>query len=478
MFLKSLTLRGFKSFADKTVLDFEPGITVIVGPNGSGKSNVVDALAWVLGTRSAKLLRGSDLTDVIFAGSPARPPLHHAKVDITIDNAAAQLGAGAVGLPASVEGAAEVCISREILASGENHYAINGVECRLLDVQELLSDTGLGRELHTVVGQGQLDAVLHAKPEERRVFIEEAAGILKHRRRRERALRKLQSVDVHADKLRSVLRELRRQLKPLEQQAEAASTYAQLQAELREVEVKLAVHDLARLRDQRREETAAEATLAARTGQLEAEAAHREGLVTDLEQELRQHHHELEQARTTAEQLARLQERLRGTAELIQARCRHLLDHVDEPLAGRPPAELRAQADRLDADRDEREAARREAVALLEDAVVASHEAQLAWREHQRRVAAASREAAEARERHLRWEAETGSHRSALAAAEAEAARLDTQLAQLDEQVAAAEHDVETIQELIRQLDAREWPLTEALERAEQAARKLVVETA
>ncbi|MBW3561934.1 MAG: AAA family ATPase, partial [Actinobacteria bacterium] len=168
MFLKSLSIRGFKSFADRTTLEFEPGVTVIVGPNGSGKSNVVDALAWVLGTRSAKLLRGGELADVIFAGSPTRPALGSAKVEITIDNSRGQLGADAIGTSGSAQGFSEVRISREIFTTGESIYAINGQECRLLDIQELLSDTGLGRELHTVVGQGQLDDILHAKPEDRR----------------------------------------------------------------------------------------------------------------------------------------------------------------------------------------------------------------------------------------------------------------------------------------------------------------------
>src|SRR5918998_262588 len=235
MFLKSLTLRGFKSFADKTVLDFEPGITVVVGPNGSGKSNVVDALSWVLGTHSAKSLRGGSMSDVIFAGAPGRPALGRAAVDITIDNTAGTL-------PIDFS---EVTVSRAMFASGENDYAINSVACRLLDVQELLSDTGLGRENHTIVGQGQLDAILNAKPEDRRAFIEEAAGILKHRRRKERALRKLAQTEQHLERLTDLLRELRRQLRPLERQAEAAAKAAELQTALREVRVERALRELA-----------------------------------------------------------------------------------------------------------------------------------------------------------------------------------------------------------------------------------------
>ena len=178
MHLKSLTLRGFKSFASATTLRFEPGITCVVGPNGSGKSNVVDALAWVMGEQGAKSLRGGKMEDVIFAGTAGRPPLGRAEVSLTIDNTDG-------ALPIDY---AEVTISRTMFRSGGSEYAINGSPCRLLDVQELLSDSGIGREMHVIVGQGQLDAVLHASPEDRRAFIEEAAGVLKHRKRKEKAL--------------------------------------------------------------------------------------------------------------------------------------------------------------------------------------------------------------------------------------------------------------------------------------------------
>jgi chromosome segregation protein len=160
-----MTLRGFKSFADKTTLHLEPGVTVIIGPNGSGKSNVVDALTWVLGTQSPRSLRGGAMSDVIFAGAPGRPALGRAAVEITIDNTD-----GAVPLEFS-----EITIGRSMFASGETEYAINGESCRQLDIAELLSDAGLGRESHTIVSQGQLDAILTARPEERRAFIDEAA---------------------------------------------------------------------------------------------------------------------------------------------------------------------------------------------------------------------------------------------------------------------------------------------------------------
>src|ERR671925_2064557 len=198
MFLKRLTVKGFKSFADKTTLEFEPGVTVVVGPNGSGKSNLVDAVAWVLGAQGARALRGGKMDDVIFAGTADRPALGRAEVALTIDNSS-----GILPIEFS-----EVTISRTLFRSGESEYAINGVPCRLLDVQELLSDSGVGRELHTIVGQGQLDEVLNARPEERRAYIEEAAGILKHRRRKERAIRKLERVDADVERLGDLISEL------------------------------------------------------------------------------------------------------------------------------------------------------------------------------------------------------------------------------------------------------------------------------
>src|ERR671925_2045524 len=179
MFLKRLTVKGFKSFADKTTLEFEPGVTVVVGPNGSGKSNLVDAVAWVLGAQGARALRGGKMDDVIFAGTADRPALGRAEVALTIDNSS-----GILPIEFS-----EVTISRTLFRSGESEYAINGVPCRLLDVQELLSDSGVGRQQHVIVGQGQLDAVLNARAEDRRLIVEEAAGVLKYRRRRERAER-------------------------------------------------------------------------------------------------------------------------------------------------------------------------------------------------------------------------------------------------------------------------------------------------
>ena len=248
MFLKSLTLKGFKSFAEKTTLDFEPGVTVVVGPNGSGKSNLVDAVAWVLGAQGPRTLRGGKMEDVIFAGTPDRPALGRCEVTLTIDNSAGLL-------PIEFT---EVTLTRTLFRSGDSEYELNGVPCRLLDLQELLSDTGIGRQQHVIVGQGQLDTVLNASPVDRRAVIEEAAGILKFRKRKERAERRLVSTEGNLLRLNDLLREVRRQLTPLERQAEAAQKHGSVVAELRAIRLYLAGHQIAglqtrteRLRDER-----------------------------------------------------------------------------------------------------------------------------------------------------------------------------------------------------------------------------------
>ena len=234
MFLKSLTLKGFKSFADTTTLDFEPGVTVVVGPNGSGKSNIVDAVAWVLGAQGPRTVRSAKMEDVIFAGTPKRAALGRAEVSLTIDNSAGLL-------PIEFS---EVTITRTLFRSGDSEYAINSVPCRLLDVQDLLSDTGVGRQQHVIVSQGQLDAVLNTRPEDRRMIIEEAAGILKYRKRKERSERRLESTEGSLTRLQDLLREVRRQLRPLERQADAARRHGDLAAELTALRRHLAGREL------------------------------------------------------------------------------------------------------------------------------------------------------------------------------------------------------------------------------------------
>jgi chromosome segregation protein len=234
LYLKSLTLKGFKSFAQPTTFNFEPGVTAVVGPNGSGKSNVVDALAWVMGEQGAKTLRGGKMEDVIFAGTSTKGPLGRAEVQLTIDNTD-----GALPIEYT-----EVTISRTLFRNGGSEYAINGDPCRLLDVQELLSDSGLGREMHVIVGQGQLDGVLKATPEERRGFIEEAAGILKHRRRKEKTVRKLDAMQANLTRLNDLAGEVRRQLKPLGQQAEVAREAQGIASVLRDAKARLLADDV------------------------------------------------------------------------------------------------------------------------------------------------------------------------------------------------------------------------------------------
>src|SRR5438876_2890751 len=238
MFLKTLSLKGFKSFADSATLTLEPGVTVVVGPNGSGKSNVVDAIAWVLGAQAPSAVRSQKMDDVIFAGAAKQPPIGRAEVSLTIDNTARLL-------PIEFT---EVTITRTLFRNGDSEYSLNGVPCRLLDIQELLSDTGVGRQQHVIVSQGQIDAVLNARPEERRLIIEEAAGVLKYRRRKEKSERRLAATEGNLTRVQDLLREVRRQLRPLERQADAARRHGDLVAELMGLRVHLAGRELASLR--------------------------------------------------------------------------------------------------------------------------------------------------------------------------------------------------------------------------------------
>src|SRR5262245_4583822 len=271
-----MTLRGFKSFASATSLHFEPGITCIVGPNGSGKSNVVDGLAWVMGEQGAKSLRGGKMEDVIFAGTSGRAPLGRAEVVLTIDNSDGEL-------PIDY---AEVTISRTMFRNGGSEYAINGSACRLLDVQELLSDSGIGREMHVVVGQGQLDSILHATPEGRRGFIEEAAGVLKHRKRKEKALRKLDATEGNLTRLQDLLGEIRRQLKPLGRQADVARKAAVIQAEVRDSRARLLADEIVEARGSLEQELADEKALRDRRSAVERELAKARESESQLEQRL------------------------------------------------------------------------------------------------------------------------------------------------------------------------------------------------
>jgi chromosome segregation protein len=338
VFLKTLTLKGFKSFADPTTIELEPGITVVVGPNGSGKSNVVDAVAWVLGAQGPKVVRSTKMDDVIFAGTSRRPALGRAEVSLTIDNASRRL-------PVEV---AEVTITRTLFRTGESEYALNGAPCRLLDIQELLSDAGVGRQQHVIVSQGQLDSILQARPEDRRMVIEEAAGVLKFRRRRERAERRLESSEQNLLRLQDLQREVRRQLRPLERQAEAARRHDGLVAELRALRLHLAGRELSllgrRLENAERshaELTDQEATHRNELARLDDLVALTESALTEL------------QAWDGADRLGRaerLLERQRGVANVVSERRRTVAGSLAAVTEADVVASLEAESSRLTED--------------------------------------------------------------------------------------------------------------------------------
>ncbi|MBM7813362.1 chromosome segregation protein SMC [Saccharothrix algeriensis] len=335
MHLKSLTLKGFKSFASATTLRFEPGITCVVGPNGSGKSNVLDALRWVMGTQGAKDLRGGKMEDVIFAGTSGRAPLGRAEVTLTIDNADGML-------PIDYT---EVSITRRMFREGATEYEINGSSCRLMDIQELLSDSGIGREMHVIVGQGQLAAILESKPEERRAFVEEAAGVLKHRKRKEKALRKLEAMQANLTRLTDLTAELRRQLKPLGKQAEIARRAQVVQSELRDARMRLLADDLVSRRAALAREEQDEAAARARRTEVERSLQQAQAQQNELEDQVAADAPRLQRAQDTWYRLSALEERLRGTVRLAVERERHLSASAEAPRGGRDPEELEAEAE-------------------------------------------------------------------------------------------------------------------------------------
>ncbi|UWM51568.1 AAA family ATPase [Streptomyces carpaticus] len=414
MHLKSLTLRGFKSFASATTLRFEPGITCVVGPNGSGKSNVVDALTWVMGEQGAKSLRGGKMEDVIFAGTTGRPPLGRAEVSLTIDNADG-------ALPIDY---AEVTITRIMFRNGGSEYQINGDTCRLLDVQDLLSDSGIGREMHVIVGQGQLDSVLHADPAGRRAFIEEAAGVLKHRKRKEKALRKLDAMRANFARVQDLTDELRRQLKPLGRQAAVARRAAVIQADLRDARLRLLADELTGQRRALAAEIADETAL--RERREAAEQRLREAARTEaaLEEEVRALAPRLQGAQQTWYELSQLAERVRGTRSLAEARVASAGSGASEERRGRDPEEMAREAARIREQEAELEAALDAAGRALEDTVEhrAALERDLAAEE--RRLRDAARAVADRREGLARLHGQAAAARSRAAAAQAEIDRL------------------------------------------------------
>ncbi len=412
MHLRTLTLRGFKSFASATTLHFEPGVTAVVGPNGSGKSNVVDALAWVMGEQGAKTLRGGAMADVIFAGTSSRPPLGRAEVSLTIDNTD-----GALPIAFS-----EVTISRTLFRNGSSEYAINGTPCRLLDIQELLSDTGMGREMHVIVGQGRLDAVLSATPEDRRSFIEEAAGVLKHRRRKDKALRKLEVMAANLQRVTDLTAEIRRQLGPLARQAEVARRASVIQSDVRDASARLLADDLVQAQAQLAAGRAGEDALQQRKAELEEQADLERRNLAGAEQAAAELAPRAREATDAFYELTSLKERFTSLEQLATERVRHLgapqlFRHSEDPQvldtraaqAAAEEAELRGEAE--------------VAATALAAAVTVRAAAEDTEREAEHALAAVHRGLADRREGLARLTGQVATRRGRLEAAQAELGR-------------------------------------------------------
>ena len=460
MHLKTLSLKGFKSFASSTTLEFEPGVTCVVGPNGSGKSNVVDALAWVMGEQGAKSLRGGKMEDVIFSGTSGRAPLGRAEVALTIDNTD-----GALPIDYS-----EVTISRTLFRNGGSEYAINGEQCRLLDIQELLSDSGIGREMHVIVGQGQLDSILHATPEDRRGFIEEAAGVLKHRKRKEKALRKLDSMEGNLTRLQDLTAELRRQLKPLGRQAEVARRAVVIQTDVRDARLRLLADDLVQYRQTLEAEVADETSLRQRQAQVEASMADLQAQEAQLEEQERTQTPELNAAQDTWFALSAAGERFHGLEQLARATVRHLQpEDEDEHVSGRDPEQLEAEARSLRA--QEFELGRE--VESLRDALAGAEGARARAEEEfaaeQRRVQQLEAAAADRREGLATIEGKVNASNSRRDARAAEIARLEGQIAEARQRAEQAHAEFARVEVDIVGLDEGEVGLDEAHERAQAA---------
>jgi len=445
VFLRRLVIRGFKSFADKTVFDFTPGVAVIVGPNGSGKSNLVDAIAWVLGEQGAKTLRGGKMEDVIFAGTPKRPALGRAEVELTIDNSSGVL-------PIDFT---EVSVRRTLFRTGESEYAINDVPCRLLDVQELLSDSGIGRELHTIVGQGQLDEILAGRPEDRRAVIEEASGLLKHRKRKERAVRKLERVDADIERLGDVIAELRRQIRPLERQAEVAKRASEIEAELREVKLKLWVLEYSSVtgeEDAEAERRAVEHVdeIARAVGELTERG---ERCEADLSTAARA----AESLLSTEYRLAASRDRLDALAGLASERATHLDDlAAREPRDEAPSIEEIARAEEALA---EARAARERAEEEARHAEAERHTVQTA-----------REEASRAREEVVHLHGERAALRAAVEAAEDERTRLLEHRGVAQNAADRSQGGLAEVRQELERLDADETMLGAKLDDAEARA--------
>ncbi len=413
--LKTLTVRGFKSFASATTFEFEPGVTAVVGPNGSGKSNVVDALSWVMGEQGAKTLRGGKMEDVIFAGTSGRPALGRAQVSLTIDNAD-----GALPIEYS-----EVTITRTLFRAGGSEYAINGQPCRLLDIQELLSDTGMGREMHVIVGQGQLDRILHATSDERRGFIEEAAGVLKHRRRREKTVRKLESMAANLSRLQDLTGEVRRQLTPLGKQADVARRAQLVQFEVRDARSRLLADELVTLQEAVTREVEDERRIRVRRDEVELEVNRVGVRLTELEDAAARTLPALNSARETWHALNTTKERFRSLGDLAKERERGLGEQshvVHDP--SRDPDRLEGQAQRLRTDLEALELEHDEFSVELESAIIRRADSEQAAAEEARRMTELMRAIADRREGLATLVGKVASARSRVESFEGELGRL------------------------------------------------------
>ena len=460
MYLKSLTLKGFKSFASPTTLRFEPGITCVVGPNGSGKSNVVDALAWVMGEQGAKTLRGGKMEDVIFAGTSSRAPLGRAEVTLTIDNSDN-------ALPIEYS---EVSITRRMFRDGAGEYEINGSSCRLMDVQELLSDSGIGREMHVIVGQGRLSQILESRPEDRRAFIEEAAGVLKHRKRKEKAVRKLESMAANLARLTDLTTELRRQLKPLGRQAEMARRAQTIQAALRDARLRLVADDLVHRRAEfagaddtettlRREHDDAAARLAAATEQL---AAHEAAVATLSER--------TDAAQQTWFRLSALAERVSATVRIASERAQYL-DTEQAASSGPDPDALEAEADEVAAGEQQLLAELADARARLEHARGELADKERIATEAERAHMAAVRAEADRREGLARLAGQVETVRARVESIDEGVARLTTAIEEAAARSQQAQAEFETVQSRVGELDQGEVGLDEQHDRSVTALR-------
>ena len=468
MYLKSLTLRGFKSFASATTLHLEPGITCVVGPNGSGKSNVVDALTWVMGEQGAKTLRGGKMEDVIFAGTSGRPPLGRAEVSLTIDNTD-----GALPIEYS-----EVTISRTMFRGGGSEYTINGTSCRLLDIAELLSDSGIGREMHVIVGQGRLDAVLRATPEERRGFIEEAAGVLKHRKRKEKALRKLEAMQANLTRVSDLTSEIRRQLGPLGRQAEVARKAVVVQTDLRDARLRLVADDLAQLTATFEADEADESALRNRRAEVEDALAQGNARLGELERAAAEQAPRVARTQETWYRLSSLRERLRTTGGVAAERQRLLGEESDEPATtGRDPEQLAAQAAQLRVEEQQLAAQVQGSRDALTLAVERRQQAEEALAAEQKRLSAVLRAAADRREGLARLAGQVAARTSRIEAAQDELTRLRTALGEAEDRGAQAEHEFTSLESQVAGVEQGEEGLDAEYERAsadlEEAEREL-----